>query len=216
MLVSRVPARARRVRRLLAVRWCRHEISQPRPGRIRNNQSRKSPSPQPIASADAPSAAGHAGVFICDAGGRSTISSPIPAQTQRRPGGRSPRSAPWRAAWASHPNTPPSRRSGRPQGSPGGHCVPCGSGSPGSRLTAAQAARGRRDAHIAVPSRSGSRPPRLRPCSGQESWHPPLYMMEMLSAARSVIPESTPVPRRRKQPTRARPITRTDHPPVLR
>ena len=173
MLVSRVPARALRVRRRLALRWCRHEISQPRLGRIRNNQSRMSPSRQPIASADAPATGGRAGVFIRGAGGRSTTARPIPAQTQRRPDGRSPRSAPWRAAWARHLNTPPSRRSGRPQGSPGGHCGPCGSGSPGSRLTAVQSAQGRRDARTAVHDHSGSRRPRLRPCSGQESLHPP-------------------------------------------
>ena len=172
MLVSRVPARARRVRRRLALRWCRHEISQPRPGRIRNDQSRMSPSPQPIASAHEPGTAGRAEALRRDADGRSTIARPIPARTRPRPGGRSPRSAPWRAAWASHPNTPPSRRSGRPQGSPGGRCGPCGSGSPGSRLTAAQPAQGRRDARIAVRSRSGLRSPYPGSCSGRGSWHP--------------------------------------------
>jgi hypothetical protein len=57
MLVGRMPAQAHRVRRRrLAVRWCRqlrwvrHDASQPRPGRMRNEQSRMSPSPQPIAS----------------------------------------------------------------------------------------------------------------------------------------------------------------------
>ena len=71
MLVGRMPAQAQRVRRRLAVRWCRrvrwdrHAHSQPRPGRMRNEQSRMSPSPQPIARPmipARPSAAGHAEV----------------------------------------------------------------------------------------------------------------------------------------------------------
>src|ERR1700722_19197902 len=40
------------------------------------------------------------------------------------------------------------------------------------------------------------------------------YMMETPGPARSIIHESTPVRSRRKQATRARPITRTDHLPV--
>jgi hypothetical protein len=34
MLVSGMPARTRRVRRRIALRWCRHKVSQPCPGRI--------------------------------------------------------------------------------------------------------------------------------------------------------------------------------------
>jgi hypothetical protein len=60
MRVSRVPARAWRVRRGIALRWCRHEVSQPRSGRIRNSRSRMSPSPQPIASTEEPDATGRA------------------------------------------------------------------------------------------------------------------------------------------------------------
>jgi hypothetical protein len=172
MLVGRVPARARRVRRLLAVRWCRHEISQPRLRRIRNNQSRMSPSPQPIASPHESGAAGRAEVLRRDADGRSTSARPIRARTRPRPGGRSPRSAPGRAGSASHPSRPPSRRSGRLRGLPGDHCGACGSGSRRSRLTAARRAQGRRGAHIAVPSRSGLRPPFPGSCSGRGSWHP--------------------------------------------
>jgi hypothetical protein len=49
MLASGVPARARRVPQWLAPRWCRHGVSQPRPGRMRNDRSRMSPSLQQIA-----------------------------------------------------------------------------------------------------------------------------------------------------------------------
>ena len=179
MLVGRMPAQAQRVRRRLAVRWCRrvrwdrHAHSQPRPGRMRNEQSRMSPSPQPIARTGEPGAAGRAHVLRRGAGGRSTTARPIPVRIQPRPGGRSPRSAPWRAASASHPNRPPSRRSGRPQGSPGGHCGPSGSGSPGSPPLAARPAQGRRGARIAGPSRLGLQPPLPWPSSGRRSWHPP-------------------------------------------
>ena len=63
MLLSGVPARARRVWRRIGARCCRHKVapprcqhacsvpSQPHLGRARNDQSRMSPSPQPIASA---------------------------------------------------------------------------------------------------------------------------------------------------------------------
>jgi hypothetical protein len=179
MVVGRVPAQAHRVRRRLAVRWCRrlrwvrHDASQPHPGPMRNEQSRMSPSPQPIASADEPGAAGPANVLRRDAGGRSTIARPIPAQTQRRPGGQSPRSAPWRAVSAIHSNRPPNRRSGRRQGLPGGHCGPCGSGSPGSPLLAARPAQGRRGARSVVLSRSSLQPPIPWPSCGRRSWHPP-------------------------------------------
>jgi hypothetical protein len=107
--------------------------------------------------------------FTRDAGGRSTIATPLPARYWRRRGGRFPRSAPWRAGSATDQSRPPSRRSGRLQGSRGG---PAGAGSPGSRLTAARLAPGRLGAHIAAPSRSGLRPPRLGPCSGRGSWQP--------------------------------------------
>jgi hypothetical protein len=62
MLLSGVPARACRVWRRIGARCCRHKVapprcqhacsvpSQPHLGRVRNDQSRMSPSPQPIAS----------------------------------------------------------------------------------------------------------------------------------------------------------------------
>jgi hypothetical protein len=190
MLGSRVPARARRARRRVAVRWCRHETSQPRPRRMGNDQSRMSPSPEPIASTGAPVAAGRRRPrrgSRRDAGGRSTIARPIRAQARPRPDGRSPRSAPWRAGSASHLNRPPSRRSGRPRGLPGDHRGACGSGSPRSRLTAARPEQGRRGAHIAVPSRLGLRPPLPGPSSGRGPWHPPFSVTEMPGALRSII-----------------------------
>jgi hypothetical protein len=200
-------------------RSCACHLSQPRPGRRRNNQSRMSPSPQPIAEQDA----GALRItrvrdrlvtwswFRRDVGGRSTISTPLPAQDWRRPGDRSPRSAPGRAGWAIHRNRPPSRTSGRPRGSSGG---PGGSGSPGSLPTAARPAQGRRGAHIAGPSRSGLRPACLGPCSGRGSWQPSLSTVEMPGHARPVIHESSPAAPRRKQARRAWLITRTDHLPV--
>jgi hypothetical protein len=173
MLVSGVPARARRIRRRLAARCCRHKVafpqsaacsftpSQPPPGRSRNDESRMSPSPQPIAGS----------WFRRDVGGRNTISTSLPAQDWRRSGGRSPRSAPWRAGSATHRNRQPSRRSGRQQGSPRGLG---GSGIPGSRQTAPRPAQGRRGADNAGPSRSGLRPTtRLGTCSGRGSSQPP-------------------------------------------
>jgi len=224
MLVSGVPARARRIRRRLAARCCRHKVafpqsaacsfipSQPPPGRLRNDESRMSPSPQPIAGQGTGWLAGAGRRFRRDVGGRNTISTPLQAQDWRRPGGRSPRSAPWRAASATRQNRPPSRRLGRPQGSPRG---PAASGIPGSCLTAPRPAQGRRGAHNAGPSRSGLRPTtRLGPCSGRGSWQPPFCTVKMPGPARLIIYESTPAAPRRKQATRARPITRTDQPPL--
>jgi hypothetical protein len=183
MRVGRVPAQARRDRRRLDGRWCcrgrwdRHKRSQPHPGRRRNDQSRMSPSPRPIASTGDPR-------LRRGAGGHSTISGLRPASAQRRSGGRSPRSEPGRAGSATHPNRPPSRSSGRPQGSLG---APGRAGSSGSRPSGAGQASGRRGARSAAASRLGSRPARLVPCSGHRSWPPLPFVMEM--PGRSIIHE---------------------------
>ncbi len=61
------------------------------------------------------------------------------------------------------------------------------------------------------PSRSSWWPARLGPCSGRRSWQPPLRWRKCRARPGRSLTSQPPGAAGRKQATRARPITRTDH-----
>jgi hypothetical protein len=87
MLHSGMPARAGRVRRRIALRWCGHAPSQPRPGRIRNDRSGMSPSRQPIASGRG-AGAGRCGRGPTRGSEETLVDvAPSPGRSRRKPSG---------------------------------------------------------------------------------------------------------------------------------